>query len=177
MRLPPARLAPPALRLITGVAAALTAGFYLYFLVSEAPLAPYNSVSLQFAWTPAHARQIFAAWGEAGLALARRSLLVDFAFMPCYAACLAGLMRLAAGPLGGRWQALGWRLRWAPWGAWAFDAAENLLLLRVVAQAGNPPAPLLAGAGVAALLKFTLFGASLLFGASAAAFRLWHHLR
>lgn len=170
-------LTPAALRLLTSVAAVLTAGFYLYFFIAEGPLAPYNSVSLQFAWTPRQAQQMFSTWGEAGLAVARRSLIVDFAFMPCYAVCLAGLVQLAVRSLTGRWQALGLGLSAAPWAAWAFDAAENLMLLRILATPGDPPALLLIGAGLASLVKFSFFSACVLYGAAAGAYRLWHHLR
>ena len=167
---------PPraALRWLTALALVATIGMFVFFARHDGPLSPYTIVSLELAWTPAQAGMLLAAWGQAGRQVARESLLLDFFFMPAYALLLAGLVVFEARRSAGRVQALGLRLAWAPFAAWALDIAENLALLRVLAvaaQAAPPLGPLVA-AGLCASLKFLLLLAGVLYVIFALAVRL-----
>jgi hypothetical protein len=135
---------------------ALVAGFMFTFQVLNQPLAPYNIVAFEFAWTPAQAMQMMTAWGEAGNIAARQSLWIDFGFMPAYAIGMAALTLLAARALAGRWQTLGLWLMLAPFAAWILDAIENVNLLAALDAAPNPSASALTLAGWAATFKFVL---------------------
>jgi hypothetical protein len=132
-------------------------GFVAVFAVHDRPLQPYGIVGYEFAWTPARALEMFRAWGEPGRQVARESLWIDFGFMPAYALLAAGLALNAARQAeSGRARRLG---RWAaalPFGAWALDALENVMLLRVLGSPAQPPAAPLAVAGAAATVKFGL---------------------
>jgi hypothetical protein len=166
-----------------------TMGFMVAFNVIHRPMAPYNILDYEFAWTPERAAEMFAAWGEAGQQAARTSLVIDFGFMPAYALLLASLAlneaRLARAawarrlstPL--RVQAAG-RLGWwpvaLPFGAWLLDAIENLALMRALAQAAQPPAAPLAVAGTAATVKFALLAACALYIVGAWAVRRWQRI-
>jgi hypothetical protein len=162
-----------------------TMGFMVAFNVIHRPMAPYNILDYEFAWTPERAAEMFAAWGEAGQRAARTSLVVDFGFMPAYAlllACLAlneaRLARRLSTPL--RVQAAG-RLGWwpaaLPFGAWVLDAIENLALMRALAQAAQPPAAPLAVAGTAATVKFALLAVCTVYIVGAWAARRWQRIR
>jgi hypothetical protein len=148
--------APATLRRITGAAFLLTALIFIVFNIHDRPLAPYNIVTLELAWTPARAAELFAAWGERGIQVARESLWIDFLYMPAYALMFAGLALAEARLARGGWRTAGRWLALAPFGAWAFDLAENLALLRVLHSPAAPPAGLLTLAGVAAVIKFGL---------------------
>jgi hypothetical protein len=170
---------PPSkpLWVLTALATLVTIGFLAYFRLSEGALAPYGSVPFQWAWTPAQAQKMRTTWGAAGDAVARRSLWVDFAFMPVYVVCFAGWAVLAARSLTGRLQTLGLQLALAPWLAWALDATENLMLLRVLDTAGSPPALPLLVAGTASVLKFALLILCGLYSLGTGVYHLWRHLR
>jgi len=151
------------LALITLLALSLTVGLMFYLQVLNRRLAPYDIVAFEFAWTPARAGRMMAAWGEAGNAAARQSLWVDFAFMPAYAFLFAGVTLFAARAARDGWQRLGLWLTLAPFGAWVFDTIENAMLLRALDLGAAPPAAALTLAGVSAALKFSLLATCLLY--------------
>lgn len=123
-------------------------------------MARYDIIAFELAHTQERAREIFAAWGERGMDAARRSLHVDFGFIPAYAVCLSSLVLLAARASSRGWQAVGVSLLPAPFVAGLCDVIENLALLRVfdvgVAEARTP----LRVAWAAADVKFALVYAS-----------------
>lgn len=159
-------------RQLTGLALLATVLFYIVLTIHDRPLAPYTIVSLELAFTPARAAAMFAAWGEAGLRIARQSLLIDFGFMPAYALALGGLVLAEAQLAAGRMQTWGLRLAAAPFVAVLFDAVENIALLVVLAQPASPSAGLLMLAGVCALIKFGLLLAAFAYIAAASVGRL-----
>jgi hypothetical protein len=156
---------PPELRLRQVAALALLAvlALVVVFGIHDQRLSPYSIVSLELAWTPERAGEIFQAWGAAGLHTARRSLLIDLAFMPAYALLFASLVLILARQARGRWQTAGLWLVLAPFAAWLFDLIENATLLRVLGSAADPPATELTLAGAAAVLKFALLIACLVY--------------
>jgi hypothetical protein len=172
--MPDLRRWPARVRLRTLTAAALLATVTLFalFAAHDRGLSPYTIVSLELAWTPAHASALLAAWGAAGRQLARESLLLDFTFMPAYALLFAGLVLFEARRSGGAVQRLGLNLALAPFAAWLLDAAENLSLLAVLNAPDNPPAPLTLFAGLSATVKFLLLLACVLYIVFALAYRL-----
>jgi hypothetical protein len=100
---------------------------------------------------------ILAALLSLGL-IGRKSLIIDFAYMPVYAFTFAALTLLAARAASGRAQSWGLWLALAPFGAWAFDILENVGLLVALRRHANPPALELAVSAAAAILKFGLLG-------------------
>lgn len=157
---------PPSTRALTAIAilaAALTALIFFRLRVLDASLAPYGIVQFEFAVTPARADEMIRAWGVSGVAAARESLLLDFAFMPAYALLFASLTLLAARARSGRWPAAGLWLALAPLAAWFFDAVENLALLNLLSGSAGAAALSAALAGAAAVLKFALLAAVLLY--------------
>src|SRR5258708_40139794 len=99
-----------------------------------------------FRWTLAYTTppclwlKMFDHWGRAGMAVMRRSLHVDFAFMPVYAFAAAMCTLLAARSASGFAQNVGLWLVLAPFLAWALDIVENLGLLAALDHYPNPPA-------------------------------------
>lgn len=142
---------------------AAIAGFEYGFQVLNQPLAPYNIVSFELAWTPANAEQMMGAWGAAGNAAARQSLLIDFGFIPVYALAFAGFTLLAARAAQDRVQTLGLWLVFAPFIAAGCDVIENLCLLNTLDHAASPSAALLTLAGSMATVKFALLLAVLFY--------------
>ena len=145
---------PKTLWLIVLLAFPVMAAFFFYLRGIDRQLAPYGIVPFEFAFTPARAREMISAWGQAGSRAARQSLLVDFGFMPAYAIVFAGLTLSAARAAKERWQTLGLGLTLAPFGAWLFDAIENGALLSTLSDSSL--AVVVALAGVSAAVKFSL---------------------
>jgi hypothetical protein len=142
------------------VALAATVAFVAVFAIHDRPLQPYGIVGYEFAWTPARAREMFQVWGEAGRQVARESLWIDFGFMPAYALLFGGLALNAARRAESAWaRRLGTWAAGLPFGAWALDGLENVMLLRALASPQAPPAGALAVAGAAAAVKFGLLAA------------------
>ncbi|WP_163996959.1 hypothetical protein [Pyxidicoccus caerfyrddinensis] len=115
-------------------------------------------IALEFIWTPERARALLDAWGPVKHSAAWDSVVLDFAFIPAYAALLMGLVLLVARGSSGRLQRLGLGLALMPWVAGLFDVVENLCLLRIldVPVSQLPSASLTVVAGVCAALKFAL---------------------
>jgi hypothetical protein len=129
----------------------------------------YGIVAYELAYSPQQADTILRAWGPEVVPQARRSLLVDFAFMPAYALLLAGITLLITRRLPpGIWRTAGLTLALAPFISAVSDALENLMLLRLLGTAGSVPAlpPLVAG--LAATVKFGLLIVVILFWLTAA---------
>ena len=145
--------------LVTLLAFIGMAAIFFYLRSLDAQLAPYGIVPFEFAFAPARANEMMAAWGALGIQAAQQSLLVDFGFMPAYALVFAGFTLLAARAAQGRWQTLGLWLALAPFAAWLFDALENFILLATL----STPSSLLALAGISAAIKFSLLGFCLLY--------------
>lgn len=117
-------------------------------------------VAYELAGTAERADTILEAWGDDGRALARRSLILDFAFLFTYgtflflAGCALGdaLPRTAVFP---RLLAHGaYGFAWAGVAAAALDGLENIALLIMLGQGGSTL--LSALAYTAASLKFLL---------------------
>ncbi len=146
--------------LLGGSGLALALMVYLQSL--NAALAPYDIVAFEFAWTAARAGEMLAAWGGAGAAAARQSLLVDYAFMPAYAVSFAALTLLAARAARERFQPAGLWLTIAPLAAALFDAVENTALLTSLPPGAPADGPAFLAA-ISAAIKFGLLAACLLY--------------
>lgn len=124
-------------------------------------------VGFELARTAHHARDILDEWGPDGRAAARASLWVDFAYLAAYGAFWAlavAALRDAAGRRGwGRLARAGRLAVFAPLGAAAFDALEDVNLLLAVGRHGlSVAAPLAASFAV---LKFVLLGVTIAYAA------------
>jgi len=114
----------------------------------------YGIVDYELAYSPQTASTILSAWGEAGQQAARRSLLIDFGFMPSYGLLFAGLTLLIARGQAGALNRVGRWLAFAPLVAALCDALENVMLLTMLGSGASAGPPLVAG--VAATIKFGL---------------------
>lgn len=148
---------------------ALTAGggwlFGRYPLKTRAT--PHQIVDFELAGDKARAAEVLQAWAaENKLGNARRSLLVDMAWILCYTLAMVCGCALAASQFPGRFGWLAGLIVAAQPAAGALDYAENLALLRALgeferggeqAMSAGPPrlAALCAG------MKFRLVGAGL----------------
>jgi hypothetical protein len=138
-------------------------GFSAYLFRLDKPLAPYSTIQFEFARTPERAGDMFKEWGAEHMAVARRGLLLDFAYMPVYALACAALTLLAARFAPDWLQNWGLWLLAAPFVAWGLDIIENFGLLAALNQwQAPPPLPLAVSAGAAAA-KFGLLGLALLY--------------
>lgn len=100
---------------------------------------------------------ILARWGAAERRCARKSLLVDFAFMPAYALFGAGSMLLLSRyPWNARCQALFFYASVLPLCAWIFDILENTASMKIIATplGAYPTRRLLGVARFATTLKW-----------------------
>ena len=118
-------------------------------------------VPFALAATPERAREIKRTWGDAGVAAARKSLHVDFAFIASYILPPVVFAGFVAAVVRGRgWT--GWAST-ATWSGWAWvaagmlDVAENVLLLHVLG-ADQPKKAATRGAALCARAKFGLLG-------------------
>ena len=168
LRLPFARLPAPTRRraILLLAAAALAIGLRLSSLDAglRTPASPHGIISFELAGTQERAARILAAWGDAGRALAARSLWLDFGFLAAYAPWLALLCAGASERARARsamLAAAGAALAWGQFAAGALDAIENFALLRVLAADAPGGWPLLAAA--CAWPKFALVAAGSLF--------------
>jgi len=122
----------------------------------------YGIVAFELAYTTEKAGDIVEVWGEELLPLAKRSLIVDYPFMPAYALIFFSLTRLFALMPGGRMRTIIRCAALFPLAAAVFDAVENLGLLSIVASPDAIPAWAPPVAGVAATIKFSLLLLSVL---------------
>lgn len=121
------------------IAGAAAVALWVFLVVQDDEIKESNGpgiVPFEVAGTEEEAQEILEEWGEKGRDAARLSLRVDFAYLIAYSLFLAigctiaserlarrGLTRLAhIGPM----------LGWSMLAAGAFDAIENVALLRVV---------------------------------------------
>jgi hypothetical protein len=121
-------------------------------------------VGLELAGSAARVDEILTAWGPAGRAAARRSLLIDFGVLASYGPAMAALCRRSARRLERQGSArparLGPVMASGQILAAACDVAENTALLAVLAgRRGRLPAIARASAAV----KFSLLGAGALY--------------
>ena len=160
------------LRRLTGLALLATLVIEAVFAVHDRGLSPYSIVAYELAWTPTQAARLFAAWGAAGVKVARESLWIDFAFMPAYAVLFAGLVLSEARDVPGSLRRTGLWLALAPFAAALCDALENVALLGVLGNTAAPSSPLLLIAGLSASVKFLLLLAAILYVLTALAYRV-----
>ncbi len=116
----------------------------------------YGIVDYELAFTAERANDILHAWGAEAEPAARRSLLVDFAFMPSYGLLFAGITLLIARLQGGKLRRAGLALTPLALVAALCDALENLMLLSMLGAAGRVAVAPPLVAGVAATIKFAL---------------------
>lgn len=122
-------------------------------------------IELEIARTAEKASEYYGALGEEGRDAARESLYLDYPYLILYAlfwaaACLVVAARAAERGMP-RLSAAGRTIAWAGPGAAAFDAFENLALLRVLDGHTDQPWPGLAF--VLASAKFALLVAAVLY--------------
>lgn len=154
---------------ITLVALVATVVIWLVMRAPESQMQAaggYGIVDYELAYNAAKTETILRAWGSPGQAAARRSLLIDFAFMPAYGLLFAGITLLIARAQTGRLASLASVGRWlapAPVAAALFDALENTMLLSMLGKMEHvPPLPPLV-AGVSASIKFALLLLAILY--------------
>jgi len=116
----------------------------------------YGIVDFELAYSVEKAGEIVGVWGEELLPLAKKSLIVDYPFMPAYALIFFSLTRLFALIPGGRMSIWAKMAALFPLAAAIFDAVENLGLLSVVASPDAIPAWAPVVAGISATIKFSL---------------------
>ncbi|HEX9636742.1 MAG TPA: hypothetical protein VGB99_04365 [Acidobacteriota bacterium] len=117
-------------------------------------------LNLELAWTAERAQEVRDSWPTAGdpmlWELARRSLHLDFLFIPAYGLFYLGLAVLARRQLLARARR-GWRWMIAfPVAAMLLDVIENVGLLWILHGEGRPSAWVVALVSGAATLKFLL---------------------
>ena len=132
----------------------------------------YGIVAFELAYTVEKAEEIVGVWGDDLLPAAKKSLIVDYPFMPAYALLFFSLTRLFALMPGGRMAALGRRTALFPLTAAVFDAVENLGLLSAVASPDAIPAWAPVVAGISATIKFSLLLLAVLYWPAAVLARL-----
>lgn len=139
---------PPSLRPLWIRAAVVGAAMVLLDLPLRTAAAPNGVVSYELAWTGERAAAMIASWTGVAAAAAWGSLLLDYLFMWSYGALLAALSRrVVAGGAGAA-------LAGASWAAAAFDAGENLALIRMWGWGASDRAAVTAG--LFASVKFVL---------------------
>lgn len=122
---------------------------------------PAGILSLQLAWSPAHAQSMLAAWsGEARL-WAAFGLGFDYLFMAIYGLTLSLGTLLAAGRHPGRFAQIGAWMGWSAFLAALCDALENLGQWQ---QLVNGRIELALPIAALASLKFFLISLGLLYG-------------
>ncbi|GAB4473629.1 MAG: hypothetical protein Kow00124_12830 [Anaerolineae bacterium] len=123
----------------------------------------YGIVPYELAFTARQADTILSAWGAEGQEAARRSLLVDFAFMPAYATLFAGITLLVARAARGQLQSVGLMLAPLQYVAALLDALENVMLLSLLGTQGAVPTLPPLAAGLAASIKFLILTLALIY--------------
>ncbi len=124
-------------------------------------------IAFELAGAPERSRGIVDAWeAQEALHFAKWNTWLDYGFMLGYANCIAlGIVMLLKFPLSASWRGWGRMLAWVQWLALTSDAVENAALLKILYGAPVGPWPQLAL--VAAIIKFGLVGAGILFLAAA----------
>jgi len=114
--------------------ALLMAGIHVTNAPLENPVAPWGMVSLQLAGSLDRAQEVLASWGPAEQKWALCNLVVDFLYLVSYAVTLALGCLLLAQHFRGRpiMAQLGGWLAWGVVVAACLDAAENVLLIRML---------------------------------------------
>ena len=126
--------------------------------------APHGMISFELSGSRQGAQSILESWDTAARAAARASLRLDYAFLVAYAAALSLLCLIltdALPPSQPGLKRLGQGLAWGQWLAAALDAAENIMLGRLLRDSGDHW--LAPAASACATIKFTLVGLALLF--------------
>lgn len=121
------------------IAGAAMLALWIFLVVQDGEIKQSNGpgiVPFEVAGTQEEAREILGEWGSAGRDAARVSLRVDFAYLIAYSlflavACTVASQRLARRGMT-RLARLGPILGWSMFAAGAFDAIENVALLRVI---------------------------------------------
>ena len=138
--------------------------------------APHGIVSFELAGSSDAVTRILASWGPEGRRRAELSLRLDYVFLVAYATVLS----LLCGTVAQSWAASRPRLRQVgmllaacQWLAALLDAAENLLLQSILADASGALLPL--AAHWCALVKFTLIGFGWLYILVAGGIRVIQH--
>lgn len=131
-------------------------------------------LNFEFAGSQSRAAEIMTEWGAKGRSAAHLSLLLDYGYMLSYGLffALAGFaVRDTARAHGwARLGALGVVIPFFALAAAAFDATENVALLRTLAGNGGSFAPPLAT--VCSTIKFALIGVAILYALCGLTLRL-----
>ncbi len=139
-------------------------GTLLGYLSAQGSSLKPSVVSFEFAWTRRRAAKILEKWDDK-LAIARKQVKVDFAFLVAYPSALSlGCAMLADSGVGAM-AALGTAVAWAVLLAAPLDAVENLALLRMLDRGADGRMALLAG--LCASVKFVLVIAATVYLAAA----------
>lgn len=147
-------MTPASMRPLWTRAVAIGVAMVLLDLPLRTAAAPNGILSYELAWTGERAAAMIASWTGGARLAAWGSLLLDYGFMVAYGALLAALAhRTFAGTAGQL-------LAGAAWGAAAFDAGENLALIRMYGWGAGDAAA--RTAGVFASIKFALLGVVIL---------------
>jgi hypothetical protein len=114
----------------------------------------HGIVDIEMPWTSSGAEQVLRNLGDAGIAAARRSTLLDFLFLLVYPPALSLLCVMSTTPGNPRMSKIALGTAWAVLLAAPLDAFENFCMLRLLAGVTDAPWPQLGS--VAAVLKFAL---------------------
>lgn len=145
----------------------LVATFVVGVLVLPRPR-PHRIVSLALAVTARRAGRVLNAWRQTNtLEIARRSVILDFTFIPLYSSAIAVNCVLAGRAAVGQQMmprsALATLAAVAPWAAWSAgvaDVLENVGLLRILGR--GPSTPVTAVTSAFAFAKFVVVAAAVL---------------
>src|SRR5262245_12842404 len=148
------------------VAAFVTLGLTLGLGWLASHLPRYTIIDFELARTASAADEILKVWDEGGRQWARRSIYLDFLFIPSYVAFLAGLLlveiRRAEDP-SPLWVRVANGLAGALVLAGLLDVAENVLLLHSLSHWSSVVPAVVFGAFVAAAGKFLIVIAAVFF--------------
>lgn len=154
---------------VTLMAGLVTAGIRTRFAPLEEIMTRQGGVGIvpyEFAFTADRAQDILVGWAPEGRDAARRSLLIDYGFVPAYALLFGGITLLIARAQMGRLQRIGLALALGCVVAALFDGLENLMLLRMLSAPSVAALPPLV-AGVSASIKFLLLALAILYALAA----------
>ncbi len=156
----------PRRSIVVGVVLAALISFVVlvyFFQVIEAAVAStgYGILNLEFAWTASQASTILAAWGPSLTPLEIQGTYLDFAFIPSYAALIAGLTLLLSRRFTGRAKTLGFLCVLATPIAGLLDVVENLHLLIMMAAPTTIVDSIPFTASLCASIKFALLIATI----------------
>lgn len=122
------------------IAGGAALALWVFLVIQDGEIKQSNGpgiVPFEVAGTQEEAREILEEWGEQGRDAARVSLYVDFAYLIAYSLFLAVGCTVASQRLARRGMkslaGIGPMLGWTMFAAAAFDAIEDVALLRVLA--------------------------------------------